>query len=307
MEEVNKKTQTKISTAFLLTLNQPDRFDNLRDYISKLKNFQYGIAAKETAPETGHKHIHLFVQFSKSCRLSIKKLEGAHVDKCYGTPQENKKYVEKDGNVIWENGTMKPKGWPSIREVEALTKYQRKDLPFQYSNLVRKLDMEEESNLTVNTMYKNVKVYYISGRSGIGKTKFAKFLIGDKPFNLVKYENGFWIGVKSGEKVALYDDWRDTHMRPSEFLNFVDYNKQIMNTKGSYITNSYELIVITSIFKLEDIYENIHDESRYQWERRIREIHLCIYKNKDRENAINRLFKNIIIYIKLIIFNKLNE
>lgn len=302
---MDKKTQTKISTAFLLTLNQPERFDNLRDYVSKLKNFQYGIAGKEEAPNTGHKHIHLFIQFSKSCRLSIKKLEGAHVDKCYGTPQENKKYVEKEGNVIWEEGIMKTKGWPSIKEVELLTKEQRKELPFQYSNLVRKLDMEEESNLTVNTMYKHVKVYYISGRSGIGKTKFAKFLIGNRPFNIVKYENGFWIGVKSGEKTALYDDWRDTHMRPSEFLNFIDYNKQIMNTKGSYITNSYELIVITSIFKLDEIYQEINDESRYQWERRIREIHLCLYKNKDRENAINRLFNDIIIYIKIIIFNKL--
>ena len=63
MEKVEKKNQSKPSSAFLLTLNQPERFDNLRNYLESLRPFQYGIAGEEKAPSTGHKHIHVFVQF----------------------------------------------------------------------------------------------------------------------------------------------------------------------------------------------------------------------------------------------------
>lgn len=303
-----KDNQTKASTSFMITLNQVERFSDLLYYIKTLKSLTYGIAGKEKAPTTGHEHIHMFIQCKHSIRLSINKLQGAHVEKCYGTPQQNKKYVEK-GEVIWEFGEIKLKGFLTIEEVFLMSKKQRHELPLRYYSMVNKINTIEESTLTPEKMFKCVKVYYISGESGIGKTRFAKYLIDDAVFNIVKYENGFWIGVKSNGKIALYDDWRDTHMKPSEFLNFVDYNKQVMNIKGGYILNSYELIIITSIFKLCDIYEKVNDESRYQWERRIHEIHLCKYKLKEKENQINLLFslliKNIKIYIiKLLKNNK---
>lgn len=306
--EIKRKrnNQTKASTSFLLTLNQVERFDDLQNYIKSLKTFRYGIAGKEEAPSTGHKHIHMFIQFSCTMRLCISKLQGAHVDKTYGTPQQNKKYIEK-GEIIWEEGEMKNKGFLTIKDVLLMDKEGRKNLPLMYYNIIDRINISEESTLTPKSMYKNVKVYYISGESGIGKTKYAKYLIGNKSFCILKYENGFWIGAQPKCKIALYDDWRDSHMKPSEFLNFIDYNKQIMNVKGGFILNSYELIIITSIFRLSDIYEFVNDESRYQWERRIKEIHLCHYKLQEKRNCINLLFSKINYYINLFIFNLLRN
>lgn len=301
MFENKRKSQTKSSSAFLLTLNQIERFDKLREYLISLNCFQYGIACKEVAPTTNHKHVHIFIQFYKSCRLSIKKLEGAHVDKCRGTPQQNKKYIEKDGDIIWEAGEMKTKGFLTIEEIKLLTKKEREKLSVQYYNTVEKLNTLDSNELTCKKLYKQVKVYYISGKSGIGKTTFATYLIGKEIFNIVKYENGFWMGIGNAN-IALYDDWRDTHMRPSEFLNFIDYNRQIMNIKGGFKLNNYKMIIITSIFRLQDIYKEIKGESREQWERRIKEIHLSIVYNKQRENQINRLFYLIKLYIKLYIY-----
>lgn len=301
-----RKSQTKSSSSFLITLNEVDNFSMLREYLISLAGLRYAIAGKEKAPTTGHEHIHIFIQFERSVRLSINRLYGAHVDKCYGTPQQNKNYIEKEGStVIWERGTMKVKGWVSIKEAKNLTKSERNELPLQFYKSIKDINLEENNILTVDRVRKKVKVYYISGMSGIGKTRFAHFLIGTEPFNAVKYENGFWMGVSESCKVALYDDWRDTHMRPSEFLNFIDYNKQVMNVKGGYKLNNYTMIIITSILKLDEIYEDVNDESRYQWTRRVREIHLCLYRIGEKRNCINLLFNRIIIYIKKTILRLL--
>lgn len=116
-------------------------------------------------------------------------------------------------------------------------------------------------------------MWYISGKTGIGKTEMALNLIGKNIYCSVKYENNFWMGVSDTEW-CLYDDWRDYHMKPNEFINFVDYNKHLMNVKGGRKMNNFKYIIITNIFKLDNIYKNAKDEQRGQWERRVRNIDL---------------------------------
>ena len=47
--------------------------------------------------------------------------------------------------------------------------------------------------------------------------------------------------------IALYDDFRDSHMKPSEFINFIDYNVHGLNIKNGEIQNNYKYIIITSV------------------------------------------------------------
>lgn len=299
-----KERQTRSSRNFLLTLNQIQYFDDVRMYIESLKTFRYGIAAKENAPTTGHKHIHIFIQFRNSMKLNIDKLYGCHVDKCYGSPQQNKDYVMKEGDIIWERGQMKRKGGYSIKEVEEMSQEKRKDLSLIYYKTVDLMNSEESCRMRAKVMKKFVKVYYISGPSGIGKTEFAKGLIGNETFCLVKYENGFWVGV-SKTRIALYDDWRDSHMKPSEFINFIDYNKQIMNVKHGYKLNEYSIIIITSILRLDDIYSNMDAEYKEQWKRRAKEIKLSVVYRDDLKKYINFMINKINNLFKLIIYKKL--
>jgi len=297
-----KADTTKKSRNFLLTLNQPDRFSNLKNYLQSLKGLNYAVAAKEKAPTTGHVHIHIYVQYNDPKRLTIAKIEGSHVDKCLGSPQKNYKYVTKEGEIIWEQGTLRGRGFLSIKEIKQMSADQRDNLPFHYYNSVEKMNLKEISCLTSKEMFKPTRVYYISGRSGIGKTQFAKYLIGNEEFNLVKFENGFWMGVTPHVKVALYDDWRDTHMAPSEFLHFIDYNSQILNVKGGFQLNKYRLVIITSIVNLCDIYKDASAEDRVQWTRRVREIHLSEVYNDDREKHLRFLVIKITKYIRVFIY-----
>lgn len=301
-----KAKYSQPSSSFLLTLNQPSNFDKVKQYLLSLRNLRYAIAGKEKAPSTGHEHMHIFVQFKRSCRLTLKSLYGCHVDKCNGTPQQNRDYVEK-GEIIWDYGEMRSKGWLTIEQVKKLKSQERIKLPIQYYRIVKDIDIEESKKMFVDDIRKNIKVYYISGHSGAGKTNFAFRLIGKDSFNLVKYENGFWMGVTSTCKIALYDDWRDDHMAPSEFINFIDYNKHIMNVKCGCAINNYNIIIITTIMRMEDIYEKKKAESRFQWERRMHEILIGPYTNSEREKKINQLADHIETVMKMIIFKRLKD
>ena len=277
---------------FQLTLNKIDEWESICKYLCSL-SYQYIIACKEIAPTTGHEHIHVYIQLKVNLnKLSKKKLLTAHIEKCFGSPQKNIDYIRKDGNIIFEAGKPKLVGKISIEDAKKMDKLEREKLPLFYLRAVNKINQDELNVMNAYTYLKDIKVYYIYGESGIGKTKWVidkiKELYTEKKiesadFNELKYSNGFWCGVDIDniKKVALYDDFRDSHMKPSEFINFIDYNTHNLNIKYGNVKNIYEYIFITSIQSPYDIYseynkknefENADEEPKKQWLRRFTEI-----------------------------------
>lgn len=263
---------------FLFTLNQIEYWDELKEYLANHPQLQYAIATLEKAPTTGHKHIHCYVQMKQQTKISKEKTANARIDPCKGSAQQNIDYIkkvkepEKRGEIIWEEGTPKHKGGPTIKELKEMPKEERENLPGLYFNIVNKINSEEQKILKGSDMYKEMKVHWYWGDSGLGKTRRAYKEIGDRDFNEVKFDGSFWHGATELVDVALYDDFRDGDMKPRELINFIDYNKHIMNVKGGSIRNQYKEIYITSIQSPEEIYRNVEGEPRRQWLRRITEI-----------------------------------
>lgn len=260
---------------FFITLNQIEKWEQLRDYITSLSP-NYVVACQEKAPTTGHAHIHMYVQFPNSRRLSIAALCGANVQKCKGSPEQNYAYITKEGDPIFERGQMRKCHSASIKEVKAMNKEQRSNLNVNMFNIVKKINDEEAKDISPLEYYKKIDVFFVYGPSGIGKTKWCiDKMIQDKvdKFNEVKYDGHFWNGVTEDCQVCLYDDWRDSHMKPAEFINFIDYNKHIMNIKGGSIRNNYTTIYITSTQSPQSIYPQSREE-KIQWIRRIHCIDL---------------------------------
>ena len=287
---MNKKNgkQTKIKTKlktpkknlFLLTLNEVDKWDELLEYLLHFNSLNYLLASKEKAPTTEHEHIHCMAQFSSSISLDFDSLCGSHVDVCRGTPQQVKDYVSKDGEIIFETGSLRSTGRLSIKAVMEMKKEDRLSLPFVYYKNVKNLNEEDDNKFTAENFFKQLEVIYIWGISGIGKSQKAREIIKERTgedtrFDCVKYENGFWLGVY-GSTTALYDDFRDYQVRPSEFINFIDYGTHILNVKHGAIRNNYTLIIITSIQDPETLYSrsgyDIDEEQKAQWLRRITKI-----------------------------------
>ena len=113
MEDVAKKC--KAAKGFQITVNEIDTLSDVLSYLRGLSP-NYLVAARESAPTTGHKHAHIYVQFPNARRLSLKKLCGAHVEKCLGSPEQNIKYVKKDGDIVCEEGAPRLCYVPTIKE-----------------------------------------------------------------------------------------------------------------------------------------------------------------------------------------------
>lgn len=193
-----------------MTLNDPDvQYKPVKDYLMGRKTLNYFISTLERAPQTGHKHIHIYVQFTSTARLAASKLHGAHVELCHGSPQQNVDYIrkendpEKRGEILDEWGELRHGGNPTIKDVKAMSPEEREELPFNLLNLVNKVNEAETKTFNSKTVRKEVHIYYIWGPLGIGKTNLA-FKLADiwgehhdgwENFNMVKYENNFWAEV----------------------------------------------------------------------------------------------------------------
>lgn len=276
---------------YQLTINDVSTYDDVSRYLLDSKIINYYIACKEKAPTTGHEHIHIYCQFTQPKRLSIKKLLGAHVEVCRGTPQQNYDYIVKDGDVIFEWGELRKTGGRTIKDIKEMSRQERENLDIQYYNIVEKINEKEDYEKDIDEWNKEVKVIYITGDSGSGKSQLAKRIIkshiknehlgtNDK-FNLVKHVNGFWCGVGDA-KCCLYDEFRASHMCASEFIDFIDYNKHLLNVKGGHRVNNYETIIITSSIHPKDLYSNMPEEQKQQWIRRMKIIDL----NKDKKQTV---------------------
>lgn len=88
---------------FQLTLNDNkgnlmNKYENLKNYLTNLKNLSYFLSVKEIGEKTKNEHIHIYIHFKEKSRLSTKKTEGAHIEICNGSPQQNIGYLLKNLN-----------------------------------------------------------------------------------------------------------------------------------------------------------------------------------------------------------------
>lgn len=262
-------------------------FDSQELELFKALDTQYKIYGEETCPTTGKKHFQSYCYFKnpRSFTSMKKKLPTSHIEKAKGNAKHNFTYCSKDGKYI-EEGEMPTQGKPSASKLKYMTNEEIIDMNPRCWRAYATARDELNMDIDVDEWEKKVEVVYIQGESGVGKTEMAKQLVREKAdtygrkINVVKYENNFWSGIGNAD-VAIYDDFRDSHMKPSEFINFVDYNTHRMNIKGSCKINKFKYIIITSVMKLEEIYRNVTGEPRAQWMRRIKVIDL--YKKQEPE------------------------
>ena len=131
MKDVAKSC--KAAKGFQITVNEIDTLADVLGYLRGLSP-NYMVAAREIAPTTGHKHAHIYVQFPNTRRLSLKKLCGAHVEKCLGSPEQNIKYIKKDGDIVCEEGAPRLNYMPSVKQLKDMSPDERDGLPANMYN-----------------------------------------------------------------------------------------------------------------------------------------------------------------------------
>lgn len=277
------------SRSFLVTSFDVEHVMDVIATIKKYKSLTYIIACYEICPTTNRPHNHIYAHFSTSIKVAAftKKVSPHHVDKCRGSPRQCIDYVMKEvtdeNPLVFEEGEPPHQGHQltandlqelSVREIVEID-------PLHHRAHLNARELLLNGPLTAAnvTKIKNVEVYYLYGPSGCGKSLMAAHLLQEHMestktcCDTVRFKNDFWLGC-FGSQCAWYDEFRDSDMRPSEFISFIDYRPQMMNMKGTSTRNNYTFIVITSVQEPDDIYRNVSGEPRQQWLRRIHWINL---------------------------------
>jgi len=210
-------TSTKAGKNFILTLNETtlEFYQDIFNYLNNLRGRNYILVTEHIGQP--NRHYHIYIQYENTKRLSLARLHGAHVEKCFGSAQKNIDYLyardEKHKNegvtavLIAEEGEPKLKGDYSIKFLEDVE--DRVELPdYRMYNTWKKLRLENSNRLSLGTWRKRVQIYYIQGPSGCGKSEKAEDLIrtwytdkgvedeNEMYFDEIKYDrNGFYSGI----------------------------------------------------------------------------------------------------------------
>lgn len=263
--------------AFQFTLNEVEKYEDLKNELIKLKTCDYLLSAEEIAPTTGHKHIHIYAHFSQPYKLSKKILSyKAHIEICKGSPKENINYIEKDGNILDEIGERPRQGIKTVKELEETD---IKDIDPHLYNIKCKIDdKKNEEDQFFNMLdeiekddLKAPEIIYICGDSGKGKTykayKIALSKFEKKDIGKLTIENNFIQITNDKAKCFVIEEFRPSQIKAASFLQLTDKYGYTCNIKGSFKSIRPQCIIIASIIKPEDLYKN--EEINKQFTRRI--------------------------------------
>jgi RecA/RadA recombinase len=162
-------------------------------------------------------------------------------------------------------------------------------LEVSYSQLVKTLtpaermkynrDIDVASKVRNDTVKmkgnRDMKVYYITGQSGSGKTTFAKFIC-EKVLKADYYVAGSSNDALQdymGQKAIIFDDLRGDSFKYHDLLKALDPHTQ-SSVKSRYFNKAIdcEYIFITSIKPVTNLYENQTNEDLFQLVRRVDEF-----------------------------------
>jgi hypothetical protein len=300
-----KDTQSR---KYLITVNNPKEKDLPQDKIKEIlhNNFQsliYFCMSDEIGGAQKTYHTHIFIQFSSPVRFSqVKKnFPSSHIDRSKGTSIENRDYVFKKGkwansdksstnlpNTHFEFGDI-PEERPGSRSdltelyqaikdglttAEIVENYPKHMMHITDIERTRRIILEEE----YRTTFRDLKVVYIHGETGVGKTRTIMEHYGyDKVFRVTNYKNPF--DSYNQEPILVLDEYVG-QFTMQNLLNYLDGYPLSLPSRYSDKIACYCKVFIISNLSLDFQYFNIQKDYKKVWKAFLRRLH-SIYEMTD--------------------------
>lgn len=296
------------SRNFFITVNK-DIDEAIKTF--KKENYVYlMIGALEKAPTTGHEHVHIFISYEnqRNHKTMIKKFNKyGDVEISYAKNiNDVKAYLEKDGFIQFEDGERPQQGKrndlkDALEDCSSLAQFRFKypDLFIRYHNGIKDYyasQAEEEAfdsvfESVVNDSFNDIsiKVYWITGESGTGKTVRAYKLAHELGYKSQQVgtlqfdkDGKFCNGIRLSAKCLIWTEFRDSQLAYDDFLQLLDSYGTNLNIKGNKVFVKPETVIINTIKKLDEIYvkDNKKESERQQIYRRISR-YFMMSSNKD--------------------------
>lgn len=300
---------TKYGTSrriFLLTVNEASLpfYNEIIDYLTSSKNFQYLLAVEHIGQE--NKHYHIAVQFNTCRRLSIKKLHGTHIDpmrfgsiqkiisycKCEDDKHKNKgityKQIDELGTPILNGGIR------TVKDALEASEDDLKEMDMKFYRVAKEIrrDYQEEEEFfkmleeIENNELKAPEIIYVNGLPGEGKTYGAyvearKTVENRKEIGKITIDNNFCHFTNLKANTWVVEEFRPSQMTAANFLQLTDKYGFAAPIKGGHFYIRPKRIYICSVLPPTEIYR---DENNKQFLRRITKYYKAIDKHLVESN-----------------------
>lgn len=294
--------------SFQITINNPDLYgwDHLKikqTLIEKFPTLRYFCMADEIGQQ-GTYHTHIYVCFSSRVRFRTvqKHFEHTHITPALGSVKANLEYIKKTGKwADTEKAETRIEGtfedWGKI----PTQKGSREDMAELFEMIEAGcsnaeilafnndyiLNIEKLDKLRTTLMidkYKNtrrldLRVIYVSGATGTGKTRNILDRHGDSSvFRVTDYLHPF--DNYSCQPVLVFEEFRSS-LRISDMLNYCDIYPLELPARYSNKFACYGTVYITSNWSLEEQYSEVQKDSPETWKAFLRRIHEVQIYNGD--------------------------
>lgn len=219
-----------------------DYTEEMEATLSKIETI-YHVYGRETCPTTGRKHLQGFLRLKTAKSLkAVKKLlnsQQVHLEIAKGSDEQNRTYCTKDGD-FWEQGQMSSQGKRSDLEsyhqavLDGMSENQLREnftsIWTRYPNLTKRIKSTLTTPISPSFSkesfqwileYPDNKSLILWGEPGIGKTEFAKTLLGDN-FYLVSHLDQLNNFVPDFHSGIIFDDMSFLHLPREAQIHIVD-------------------------------------------------------------------------------------
>lgn len=290
------------SRKLVITINNPKSVGLDHTAIKEILNkfsLNYYCLADEIAT-TGTEHTHIFLYSESPIRFSTIKnrLPIAHIEKAYGSAQDNRDYITKEGK--WADtekaktsvaGTFEEWGqMPTERQEKAPAMTQLlEDIQNGKSNAeiirenpklafrIKEIDMVRQTLFSEKFLKetRDVEVSYVYGTPGAGKTSgiFKGFPAQDI-CRITNYDRmgGVKFDAYCIQDVLVFEEF-NSQIPIEEMLNYLDIYPLELPARYSNRVACFSKVFITSNIPLEQQYRSVQIDRPETWKAFLRRIH----------------------------------
>lgn len=276
--------RSKAYRKFQLTFNNPQEHgythEAIRNTLQDISSVIYWCMCDE---EGSTYHTHLYVAFENAKEFSMmqRRFYGAHIECARGSHRENRDYIRKEGKwrdseksetnkpeTFEESGELPEESDRRVKQSETILAMVEngatnaeimRECPSAMLHLPR-IEQARQTLLeeTYRKAFRELKVEYIWGKTGVGKTRKVMELYGyENVFRVTNYAHPF--DGYSGQDVIVFDEFRSS-LPLSDMLCYLDGYPLMLPCRYADRVACYTKVYILSNIPLEKQYPNVQLE-----------------------------------------------
>lgn len=295
------------SRRWFLTINNEERsLEELSEYIKNLEHFKYAIFQREVGEKKETPHIQGFIIFTIGKRFSTIQnyFPRAHIEQAKGTNTQARDYCSKEETRV--EGPIEIGAFAEERARTDISNFlelvhlnsSNTELEKLYPNLYVK-HLNKITTIKENSRYdeqhiklRDIKVVYLYGKPGIGKTSY---IVSQHPlgtfYNVPFYGNGNFDNY-NGEDVMVFDEFAGQIKIP--LMNkLLDIYPMQLPSRYANKTACYTKVYIVSNLPISELYKDERESGLYN--AFLRRIHTIIRMDEKGFHYEKRTINNMAI------------